>query len=56
MKVGDLVKLYGSTWLGVGVVTTLSPSTATVYFTSSESGIYVVDLVRQRLEVISESR
>ena len=59
MKVGNLVKLYGSPWLGVGIITALqSPETATIFFPNANREQYPygdnVELWRERLEVICE--
>ena len=52
MQVGDLVKLYGSPWLGVGIVTALySKDTATVFFPNAKAN-YPCELWRERLEVL----
>ena len=59
MKVGDLVKLYGSPWLGIGVVTALySKETDSVIFPNANRGQYPygdsVEIWRERLEVLCE--
>ena len=58
MKVGDLVKLHGSDYLGIGIVTALySNHTACVHFPTQEvAHWWGVELWRERLEVINESR
>jgi len=53
MKVGDLVRLYGSDWLGIGVITALyTEATAYVYFPLAPHPNYGAELWRERLEVI----
>lgn len=59
MQVGDLVKLHGSPWLGIGVVLDIQSwnNTALVQFPSADPRAMnnQVYLNRQRLEVINES-
>ena len=57
MQIGDLVKLYGSPWLGIGVVTALySKETASIIFPNANREVYPygdnVELWRERLEVL----
>ncbi len=56
MQVGDIVKLYGSPWLGLGIITALhSKGTAFVCFPNAgHHTLYSdgVELHQERLEVI----
>ncbi len=57
MKVGNLVKLLGSPWLGLGVVTDLhvGNDTVYVYFPTADNRsffMYGIEIHQDRLELI----
>ena len=58
MRVGSLVKIFGSPWLGMGIVVDYSQNSATVFFPNASGEHYPYDKTaevwRERLEVLCE--
>ena len=58
MRIGSLVKLFGSPWLGMGIVIDYSQNSATVHFPNASVEHYPYDetaeVWRERLEVLCE--